>query len=441
LSRRHHPLPTTPSQAQIESLAPDGRGVAFVDDKTAFINNALPGETVLFRYLSIHKQIIEGITTEVIVPSPQRVQPRCQHFGICGGCNLQHLSSTDQLAFKQQVLLQQLQQIGQVQPQQVAPPLQGQVWGYRRKARLSVKYIAKKQAVIVGFREQQSNLIVDLQQCEVLPASVNQCFSQLQCVVNQLDIRHRIAQIEVAIGDNATAVIFRHLLPLNATDQQKLRNFAQLTGFYVYLQPAGLNTIYPLEPADLPLTSLRYSLTKENLEIDFAPHDFTQVNAEVNQQMVSQALTWLDPQATEQVLDLFCGLGNFTLPLAQHAQQVVAMDSATDLLARAEANAHRQNLYNISYYTANLADKKLQLPKQLFDKILLDPPRSGAWEVIEKLSAMRPRRIVYVSCNPATLARDAAELVHQQGYRLVQAGIMDMFPHTAHVESMALFER
>jgi 23S rRNA (uracil1939-C5)-methyltransferase len=436
---RYRPLPTVPSQAEIQSLAPDGRGVAFVEGKTAFIVGALPGETVLFRYLSVKKQIIEGITTEVITSSPQRVQPYCQHFGVCGGCNLQHLSSEDQIAFKQRVLLEQLHHIGKVQPQQVMPPLQGPVYGYRHKARLSVKYVIKKQTVIIGFREQQSHLVAELRQCEVLPPAVNQHFSKLQTVINQLEIRHRIAQIEIAVGDNAIALIIRHLLPLSEGDEQALRHFAQTTGFYIYLQSAGLNTITPLEPIGLAITSLRYRLTHENIDIHFAPHDFTQVNPAVNQQMVSQALAWLDPQPTDRVLDLFCGLGNFTLPLARRVAQVVAIDSATELLARAEANAHRQNIHNISYYTVNLADKQLQLPSQSFDKILLDPPRSGAWEVIQKVSSINTRRIVYVSCNPATLARDAEELVHRKGYHLAQVDIMDMFPHTAHVESMALF--
>jgi 23S rRNA (uracil1939-C5)-methyltransferase len=284
---------------------------------------------------------------------------------------------------------------------------------------------------------------VDLKQCEVLPSSVNQYFSQLQSVVNQLEIRHRIAQIEIAIGDNATAVIFRHLLPLNVTDQQKLRDFAQRTGFYVYLQPAGLNTIYPLEPADLPLTSLHYSLTKENLEIHFAPHDFTQVNAEVNQQMVSQALAWLDPQATERVLDLFCGLGNFTLPLAKRANKVIGVEGDANLLNRAEMNAHQQNIENIHYHIADLTKPDFNMPwmKSHYNKVLLDPPRSGALEIIRALPFTGTQRIVYISCNPATLARDAGELVHQKGFRLIQAGVMDMFPHTAHVESMALFVR
>jgi len=438
---RRRPLPTTPGQAQIQSLAPDGRGVALVEGKTAFISGALPGETVLFRYLALQKQIIEGVTVEVIVSAPERIKPRCQHFGVCGGCNLQHLSSEHQIAFKQKVLLEQLSHIGKVQPQRVVPPLQGHAWGYRRKARLSVRFSTKKQSVIIGFREQQSNAIVELQQCEVLHPTVIQYFSELQTVINQLEIRHKIAQIEVAVGDNATAIIIRHLLPVSETDRQKLRDFAQHTGFYLYLQSAGLNTIHPLAPEELILTSLRYRLPNENMDIHFAPHDFTQVNHEINQQMVSQALAWLDPQPSERILDLFCGLGNFTLPLARRAAQVVAIDSATDLLARAEANAHRQNIYNISYYTANLEDKRLPLPAQHFDKILLDPPRSGAWEVIQKLSFTNTRRIVYVSCNPATLARDAEDLVYRKGYRLVQVGIMDMFPHTAHVESMALFER
>jgi 23S rRNA (uracil1939-C5)-methyltransferase len=440
---RKKPLPTDLVRAQIEKLSHDGRGITHLNGKTVFIFGGLPGETVLFRYLSQKSRFDEGIVMEVLQASPERVTPRCPHFGTCGGCSLQHLAAAAQIDLKQATLLEQFQHLGKVQPEQVMPLLSGPVWGYRRKARLGVKYVTKKQTVLVGFREQHSSWLAELTRCEVLHPSVGERILALRDLIAQLEARDQIAQLEVAVDDTHTAFIFRNLIPLNDRDRQLLCEFAQTNDCFCYLQPAGPNSITPLWPADLALSSLEYHLPLDNLSIRFAPQDFTQVNADINHQMVLQALAWLDPQSHETVLDLFCGLGNFTLPLACRAAQVIGIEGETTLVARAEANAHRQGIDNITYYIANLADPKLQPPwlQQPYDKVLLDPPRSGALEIIQALPFNKTQRVVYVSCNPATLARDAGELVHNKGFRLVQAGVMDMFPQTTHVETMALFER
>jgi 23S rRNA (uracil1939-C5)-methyltransferase len=440
---RKKTLPTAFVQAQIEKLSHDGRGIAHLNGKTLFIFGGLPGETVLFRYLSQKSRFDEGIVMEVLQASPERVMPRCPHFGSCGGCSLQHLSAAAQIDLKQATLLEQFQHLGKVQPEQIMPPLSGPVWGYRRKARLGVKYVAKKQTVLVGFREQHSSWLAELTRCEVLHPTVGEHLLALRDLIAQLEARDQIAQLEVAVDDTHTAFIFRNLIPLSDRDRQFLCEFAQANDCFCYLQPAGPNSITPLWPADLSLSSLEYHLPLDNLSIRFAPQDFTQVNAEINRQMVLQALTWLAPQPHETVLDLFCGLGNFTLPLARRAAQVVGIDGEATLVARAEANARRQGIDNITYSVANLADSKLQAPwlQQHYDKVFLDPPRSGALEIIQALPFNKTQRVVYVSCNPATLARDAGELVHNKGFRLVQAGVMDMFPQTTHVETMAMFEQ
>lgn len=441
--RRKKDLPLESEPVYIEKFSHDGRGIAHVAGKTVFILGALPGETVTFRYLACQRRFDEGSVVQVIQAVPERVTPGCPHFGVCGGCNLQHLAPAAQIALKQNVLLEQLHHVGQVSPAKIAPPLLGPLWGYRRKARLGVKYVLKKQVLMIGFREQRSHLVADLQQCDILHPRVGTQLSTWRQCIAQLEVRDKIAQIEVAVDDTQAALILRHLVPLSAADQQILRTYAQTTKTIIYLQPAGPDSVTPLWPQDLPLASLVYSLPDTALNLQFAPQDFTQINHEINQQMIPQALTWLAPQPHETVLELFCGLGNFTLPLAQQVSQVVAVEGDAGLLKRAEINAHRHHLSHISYHAADLADTQLTASwlQGAYDKILLDPPRSGALAILQALPFTQTQKIVYVSCNPATLARDAGELVHQKGFRLTQVGVMDMFPHTAHVESMALFER
>ncbi len=440
---RKKKLPTTPVTATIEKLSHDGKGITHIEGKTTFVIGALPQETVKFCYTAQQRSFDEGVTTEILQASPERIIPVCPHFGICGGCSAQHIAPEAQLRLKQTALLEQFTHIGKVTPEQVVPPLQGDIWAYRHKARLGVKYVTKKQSVLVGFREQRSNFLADITQCPVLHPTVGQKITELRTTLTQLIAKDKIAQIEVAIGKNKAALVFRNLIPLEASDQEKLCELAQQMKAYFYLQPKGIDSVIPLYPENLPLDSLTYHLPTEEVSFQFAAHDFTQVNPSVNQKMVPQALDWLNLQASDCVLDLFCGLGNFTLPLAKRAQRVVGVEGNAQLLERAQQNAHQQGIDNIEYHVANLTETALDYPwlSQAYNKILLDPPRSGALEIIQQLTFDTVKRLVYVSCNPATLARDAEVLVHQKGFHLAKAGIMDMFPHTAHVESMALFTK
>lgn len=428
---------------QIESLSHEGRGISHIDGKTVFISGGLPTETVKFRYLTRQKRFDEGCVVEVLSPAKDRLTPRCPHFGLCGGCCLQHLSQEAQLQLKQNYLLEHFSHIGQVQPETLVSPLTGPEWGYRRKARLGVKYVAKKHSVLVGFREQRRGFLAELTRCEILHPSVGERILSLRELVGQLEAKEAIAQIEMAVDDMQSALVFRNLVPLTESDQNVLRTYAQTHDLYIYLQPQGPEDLISLWPTEIPVPGLEYTLPSEQVSIRFAPSDFVQINTEVNQQMVPQALRWLELQATDRVLDLFCGLGNFTLPLAKRAAHVTGIEGEAKLLKRAHGNAQRQGIENIDYHVANLADKHLDAPwmHQAYDKVLFDPPRSGAIEIIQALALTQVERIVYVSCNPSTLARDAGELVHKKGFKLKQVGVMDMFPHTAHVEVMALFER
>ena len=438
---RKKKLPTMPATATIEKLSHDGKGIAHIEGKTTFVLGALPQETVTFYYTAQQRHFDEGVVAEVLQASPERIAPACPHFGVCGGCSAQHMSPDAQRNLKQAVLLEQFAHFGKVTPEQVVMPLQGDVWGYRHKARLGVKYVAKKQSVLVGFREQRSNFLADIEQCPVLHPTVGLQITALRKTLTQLIEKDKIAQIEVAVGENKAALVFRNLVPLDTSDRQKLCELAQQMDAYFYLQPKGIDSVVPLYPEDLPLDSLYYQLPTEEVTFQFAAHDFTQVNPSVNRQMVPQALDWLDLQTTDCVLDLFCGLGNFTLPLAKRVHNVVGVEGSAPLLERAQYNAQQQGINNVNYHVANLAEMHLDYPwlSQTYDKVLLDPPRSGALEIIQQLTFKNVTHVVYVSCNPATLARDAEILVHQKGFRLIKTGIMDMFPHTAHVESMALF--
>jgi len=432
-------LPEPVSDVTIESLGHDGRGVTHLDGKAVFIDGALPGEVVSFEYLSSRRKFDEGRVTGVTQASPERVEPKCPHFGVCGGCSLQHMAPGAQIKAKQQVLLDNFKHIGKVVPEAVLPPLTGPVWGYRTKGRLGVKDVIKKGRVLVGFREKRCPYVADLTRCEVLHPSVGEHFDDLSQLIGQLEARARIPQLEVAVTESTTALIFRHLDPLSQGDRDSLKQYAIDQGLHVYLQPAGPDSVQPLWPEQ---SVLSYHLPAQSIEIQFNPTDFTQINTAINEQMVARVLDMLALDMEDAVLDLFCGLGNFTLPMARYAGTVTGVEGEAGLVSRARDNALLNGLENATFYTANLAEESVEASWAGggYNKVLVDPPRSGAAEVMDVLGNIGPQRIVYVSCHPGSLARDAGILVNEKGYRLVSAGVMDMFPHTAHVESIALFE-
>ena len=438
---KRKPLPTEPQGAHIESFAHDGRGVAHIDGKATFVSGALPGEDVRFLYTNIRRDFAEGRAIEVMTPSSSRVQPRCPHFGYCGGCSLQHLAEPVQVEEKQGLLMEQFRRIGKVGPEDVFPPLTGPHWGYRHKARLGVKWVAKKNKVLVGFREQGSAFIAEIESCPVLHPKVGERLQDLAEMIGSLSIRERLPQIEVAVGDDRSALVFRVLSEPSEADQQQLRRFGEAFEFDIHLQPKGPDSVYCLHPESPPL--LNYRLESQGVEFRFQPTDFTQVNVDINRKMVDRVVDVLDPQPSETILDLYCGLGNFTLPIARKSAAVVGVEGSRESVERAQMNAGLNGIFNAEFHVADLTQPAGDLPwaRRRYDKILLDPSRAGAQDILGLVPRWNAGRIVYVSCNPSTLARDAGILVHEHGYRLVRAGVMDMFPHTAHVESIALFEK
>lgn len=430
-----------PIQAQITHLSHDGRGIATLNGKITFVQGALPGEIVTFQRSRSKKQWDEGELLEILQPSPQRVTPACPHYHLCGGCSLQHLEPSQQILEKQTWLLELLQRIGQVSPEQILPPLPSDAWHYRSKARLSTRYVAKKQKTLIGFRERNNpRFITEIGQCPILHVAVDKALPALSALIDSLENRDTVAQIEVAAGDQDIALIIRHLTALSTDDTQRLIDFAQQSGFYIFLQPKGPDSIHLLYPHDTE-PYLTYSLPTYDLHFYFHPSDFTQVNLDLNRSMVDKALHLLDIQETHTVLDLFCGLGNFSLPIARKAQQVIGIEGCEKMVERAQMNATRNGLSNVHFLSANLFETDLATHCRGYtiDRVLLDPPRSGAFEIVQQIDKIAPPVIVYISCNPATLARDAGVLVNQKNYRLMAAGVMDMFPHTAHVESIAVF--
>ncbi|HEV7357541.1 MAG TPA: 23S rRNA (uracil(1939)-C(5))-methyltransferase RlmD [Steroidobacteraceae bacterium] len=427
-------------EADIVDLAHDGRGVARVDGKAVFIDGALPSERVRLRIHKRRRHMDEAGLVEVLAASPDRVVPRCAHFGVCGGCSLQHLSPTAQLAAKQRQLLENLQRIGNVQPVRVLEPLRGPEWAYRRRARLGIKYVHKKGRVLAGFREREKPYIADIKRCEILLAPLARLPEELAALAETLDIREKLPQVEVAAGDNATALVFRVLEPPGPGDLQKIAAFGEKHGLQIFLQPGGLDSVRPVRDDYAPLN---YAVDEGSVTIEFGPVDFIQVNREINASMVGAAVAHLQPAADDAVLDLFCGLGNFTLPLARRARRVVGVEGDAALVAKARANAARNALGNVEFAVENLFEPKGfgAWANNRYELVLLDPPRAGAAELMSRMGDWRPRRVVYISCHPGSLARDAGILVTDQGFKLIAAGVMDMFPHTTHVESIAVFER
>ncbi len=439
--RKRNRLPSEPVEAEIESLTHDGKGVAHIDGKATFIHGSLAGERVEFLYTGRWRKHDEGRVVEVLEPSSDRVEARCDRFGICGGCSLQHMNHEAQIQAKQQAMLEALLHIGKVTPEKVLPPLMsGSSWGYRRKARLGVRYVPKKGGALVGFRERGSSRVAELTCCHVLHPLVGERLPELRALIDALSIRDQVPQIEMAMGDETCVLIFRLLQSASPEDLSLLADFGARHRLAIYLQEGGPETVKPLSGTPAELT---YGLPEFDLRFRFLPNDFTQVNSDLNRQMVSLAVAMLNPQPEDRVLDLFCGLGNFTLPLARRAGGVTGVEGDAGLVARARENAERNGLSNARFYTANLYAPLEQEPwmQQDYNKALLDPPRSGAQEVLPLLPKLGIESIVYVSCYPGTLARDAGILHHEYGYRLVAAGVMDMFPHTAHVESIARFEK
>jgi 23S rRNA (uracil1939-C5)-methyltransferase len=440
--KRKNKLPEGKFIASIESLNHEGRGVAHVNGKATFIFNALPGETVEFDYTYSRKKFDCGKATTILSASTDRVTPRCNHFGICGGCSLQHVNVNAQISYKQNILLEQLRHFGAAKPENILPPLTASEYGYRHKARLGVRYVIKKETVLVGFREQQSNYLAQLSDCPVLHSSVGNLITPLRELIARLEAYQDIAQIEVAVAEPAPALVLRNLIELSANDKQILIEFAKQHDIWLYLQPGNADTVSKLYPNDEQLF-LHYTLPEFNLTYQFHPLDFTQINPSINQKMVPLALSLLELKTTDKVLDLFCGLGNFTLPLAKIANHVVGVEGSEKMVERARMNAAHNAISNVEFFAADLmADCSNQAwAQQYYNKILLDPPRSGAFDILPLIANMKTNTIVYVSCNPATLARDAGELVNKYGYNLISVGVMDMFPHTAHVESIALFKK
>jgi len=440
-ARSEGSVAVTEDPVRVESLNHDGQGVARRSGKALFIDGALPSELVRCTVIKKRRSYDRARLDEVVEPSLDRVAARCPWFGTCGGCSLQHLDPEAQIEVKQRQLLEDLARIGKCEPQTLLPPVRGPVWGYRRRARLGVRNVPKKGGILVGFRERAKSYIADMTSCETLVSEVAARLMDLRALIAGLSCPERVPQIELAAGDNASALVFRHLVPLSNGDHDRLAAFGEQHGLQIYLQPQGLDSVHPLHPAEPP--PLHYRLARHDVVIHFAPTDFVQVNADVNAQAVDLALGLLDPQPGERVLDLFCGLGNFSLPLARRAKQVFGLEGDAALVARAHANARENGIANAEFAVADLADEggAARWGGARWDGILIDPPRTGCIEVVNRIDACEAGRIVYVSCNPSTLARDAQVLVHVHGYRLAAAGVMDMFPHTTHVESIALFQR
>ena len=431
-----------PETAAIASVTHDGRGIADVPGKKVFVAGALAGETVSFIRRKRRRNFDEAELLDIIDASPDRVDARCDVYGRCGGCSLQHVSIDQQRAIKSQALRDNLERIGKVEPQQWLGPLTGHDWNYRRRARLAVKDVQAKGRVLVGFRERHAPFITDMRRCEVLASPVDGMIEALSELIGELSIRARLPQIEVAVAENAVALVFRVLDPPSDADKASFRQFADAHGVRVYLQTGGLDSVSLLHPFD-DQEPLYYTLPEYEVRIEFEPVDFVQINGEINQDMVASAIELLEPGPADRVLDLFCGIGNFSLPLARRSGYVLGIEGEPTLVGRAGNNALRNGIKNADFRQADLAaiDGSESWLKEGWDRLLLDPARSGAAAVVGHIDKIDPSRIVYVSCHPGTLARDAGTLVNDAGYTLEAAGIIDMFPHTAHVESIAVLKK
>ena len=431
-----------PETARIETASHDGRGIAAIDGKKVFVAGALPGEVVRFQRRKSRRNFDEAELLEVLEASPERIEARCEAYGRCGGCSLQHVSEAQQRQIKEQALRDNLERIGRVTPATWFEPMTGPGWNYRRRARLAAKDVHAKGRVLVGFRERHAPFITDMHRCEVLAQPVDGMIDALSELIGALSISARLPQIEIAVADNATAMVFRVLDAPTPGDEALLRAFGVDHDIRVYLQPGGLDSIVLLEPESFT-DPLYYDLPEFDVRIAFDAVGFVQVNSEINRRMVHQAVELLGPGSEDRVLDLYCGIGNFSLPLARRAGEVLGVEGDAMLVKAAAANAKLNGISNANFRQADLSaiDGSEGWLREGWDLVLLDPARSGAQEIIEHIDRIGPRRIVYVSCHPGTLARDAGTLVNAKGYTCESAGIIDMFPHTAHVESIAVFNK
>ncbi len=447
--RRRKALPQGLFDAQVTALSHDGRGIAHLDGKVTFIDGALVDEKVRFEYSFQRKQFDEGLAVEIENPSPDRVQPPCEHANLCGGCSLQHMNSKAQIQLKQDTLIQQFKHIAGLDLKEVFPPLSAGTTGYRRKARLGVKHVEKKGKVLVGFREKRNNFLADINACEVLVPEVGHRLDKLAELIINLEAKNQIPQIEIAKGDDEVcALVFRHLQVLSDEDLEKIKSFCREHQFHLYLQAKGPESVVrvALDGDEGSEMRLYYDLPQWGLRYAFHPNDFTQVNGEMNRLMINRVMELMAPESRDTILDLFCGLGNFSLPLAKHCGTLIGVEGSEEMVRRAEENAATNGIDNARFHALNLEQDLNALKANSaswvnvpFNKMLIDPPRSGALSVVENIHLFNKLQLlVYVSCNPATLARDAAVLL-KKGFRLQGAGIMDMFPHTNHVESLAVF--
>ncbi len=438
--RRKRKLIEQPLELTIEDLSHDGRGIARINGKVMFVTGALPNEKVRAKHTGGNKNFEEACIIEVIEASPDRVEPQCQFYHNCNGCSMMHLAPQKQIDFKQNTLKQNLLKMAKTKPQQWLPVLQADSWHYRRRARLSVRWVIAKDKVLVGFREKNGRYVADMDYCKVLQQPLDDLLQPLAKMIETLRIKQHIPQIEASIADNGVALIIRHLKPLPESDEKNMLEFATNNKVRIYLQAKGPKTITELTTLNKPLF---FDMKPFAIKMQFLPSDFIQVNAKMNDKMIHQAIELLQLNPSDVVLDLFCGLGNFTLPIAKKVKKIIGVEGEKSLIERARNNATLNTINNAAFYEADLTKNHSQSAwfKHDFSKILIDPPRSGAWEILPLIAASSAKTLLYVSCHPASLARDSDRLVNEYGFQLQKAGVMDMFPHTSHVESMALFVR
>ncbi len=430
------------TRLNIERLSHTGAGIAHINGKTVFVDGALPGETADVRIVHRHRRFDNATAKTIYNPSAARVRPKCPHYGQCGGCCLQHMDSVAQIEFKQSLLLELLEKDAGVRPRHLLQPLTSKPYAYRHKARLGVKYVEKKGGILLGFREKAHHFIADIHRCEVLHVPIGDQLLNLRRLIGKLSIARQIPQLEIAIAENATACVLRHLAPLNDTDIAHLRSFEQAAKLEFYLQSAGMESIQRL-PGAIATTPLHYRIDNDTIVMEFGPADFTQINFCINRKMTAQSIQLLQTQKDDRVLELYCGIGNLSLPIARRVHKLQGMEGSAALVERARFNAMRNGIENAAFAIADLESAAAPeiCNQHQYNKLILDPPRNGAKQLLCNLDLSKTERVVYVSCNPSTLARDTTVLTAQHGFQIDSVGVMDMFPHTSHVESIALFTR